>query len=270
MLINMCFLEYSKRNIAENFSQPIDYFPLSRNARKVDIWSPAPELQDPDVSMVVIGGGGAFRCPGLDTWQFMHDVATAMPAHVPIVIWGMGINDHGRFDRNYGELLTSLENRPNVLIGLRDCFYSRYVPCASCMRPEFDASFTIQHEIGLYVHHDLDIPLDHPRMSNQIEGDPITYFGRVIEFLGSCETVLTTTYHGAYWATLLKRKVIVVSPFSNKFFGFKHEPAIVQEPRWVRDALPFARSYEHALTECRQANREFYAAVLDLQKTLVA
>lgn len=31
-----------------------------------------------------------------------------------------------------------------------------------------------------------------------------------VSFLGSSEVVLTTSYHGLYWATLLGRKVIVL------------------------------------------------------------
>jgi len=268
MLINLCFLEYAKANIAENFTQPMDYFPLSREARKVQLSSTAPELQDPHVSTLIIGGGGVPRGRDVDRWVTLHEIAAAVSSHMPIVIWGMGINDHGRFDRNYGEILLSLERRRNVLIGMRDFFYARYVPCASCMRPEFDADVTVQHEIGVYVHHSYDIPLCYPTMSNEVQGDPVSYFRRVIQFLGSCETIVTNTYHGAYWATLLNRKVIVVNPFSNKFLGFKHEPVIVQDAARVGYAARFAQRYSNALSESRQANIDFCAQVLEFRNTL--
>jgi polysaccharide pyruvyl transferase WcaK-like protein len=268
MIINPCFVTYATTNIAEHFTQPVDYFKFSGDVKKVPLSRPASDYLDPSVTMIIVGGGGIVRDEKTNAWLWLKAIADQAPT-LPIVIWGMGINDHGRFDRNYDETLSDLESRPNVLIGLRDAFYRCHVPCASCMRPEFDTAFPVQHEIGLYVHHAFDLQLACPRMSNQVSGNPISYFWRVLQFLGSCDVVVTNTYHGAYWATLLKRKVIVVAPFSNKFLGFKHEPIIIHDISWLTTAVKIARSYPHALSESRQANIAFYQRALSLQQALV-
>jgi hypothetical protein len=56
------------------------------------------------------------------------------------------------------------------------------------------------------------------------------------------DVVVANTYHGAYWATLLGRRVIVAAPFSNKFFGFRHEPVIVRDMEEVGPAIKSARA----------------------------
>jgi exopolysaccharide biosynthesis predicted pyruvyltransferase EpsI len=83
-----------------------------------------------------------------------------------------------------------------------------------------------------------------------------TDLAQVIAFLGSAETVLTSTYHGAYWSTLLGKKVVVVDPFANRFFGMKHMPAIGAAEN-LQTLRGNARAYPEALEECRAANRSF-------------
>ena len=90
-----------------------------------------------------------------------------------------------------------------------------------------------------------------------------TNLEKVLCFLGSANTVLTSSYHGAYWATLLGRNVIIVNPFSSKFFGFKHTHPIVDESNWKAKQKE-VRSYPEALEECRRANVEFLEKVLNL------
>jgi hypothetical protein len=263
LILNVCYLSYTV-NLGDTLTHPVDYFDWDLTVKKVPLvpFSPAP-----NVAALIIGGGGITRDPrsNMNKWLELRTIVDRTPATVPVVIWGMGINDHGRLDRRYDETLADLERRPNVLIGLRDSFYERHVPCASCMRPEFDGTFAVQHEVGFYLHHTNDIPFNvamrGPMMSNQVQGDRLAYFGRVIEFLGSCETVITNSYHGAYWATLLNKRVVVLAPFSNKFVGLQHEPVIVKDTAWLTRARQDARTYPQALAESRRANRAFYDEV---------
>jgi hypothetical protein len=263
MLLNPCYIHYAKINVAEHFTQPVDYFDFADTARKIPI-SVATKYLDSGVTAVIAGGGGIYG----EAWKNLTSIAERLPSSIPLVVWGMGINDHDRLDRNYPEELGVLESKPNVMLGLRDTFYRTYVPCASCMRPEFDARFATEREIGLYVHQDFNVTVPYPTMSNRVVGDPLTCFWRVLKFLGSCDVVVTNTYHGAYWATLLNRRVIVVAPFSNKFFGFRHEPVMIPNIAGLQNVLPLAKSYPTALTECRAANRLFYERVLAFQREI--
>jgi hypothetical protein len=257
MIFNLCFADSSSLNVAEHFTQPIDYFSFDAPVKKITV-SAFTRAHLADASALIMGGSGIFND---ETWQKIHDIVNWAPSTMPIVMWGMGLNDHGRFDKHYNPLLHDIESHPNVTIGMRDCFYKNYVPCVSCMRPELDSKFEIEVPIGFYVHQIHEINLHYPTMSNKVTGRPLEHLWFVLKFLGSCETVVTNTYHGAYWATLLGRKVIVVSPFSNKFFGFKHEPVIIQDVRFLGRVTSVARRYEHALEECRRINRDFYARV---------
>ena len=90
----------------------------------------------------------------------------------------------------------------------------------------------------------------------------------MINFLGSAELVITNSYHGAYWATLLKRKVVVMQPFSSKFLGFRH-PLVVANNFDITDIknLPV---YPNALKEAREANSKFAKKVLNKIKAILS
>ena len=119
------------------------------------------------------------------------------------------------------------------------------------MHEEFGKSHEIATEVVCYEHGRHPLLIDgFPTMRNT-ERD----FVRVIRFLGSAETVLTNTYHGMYWATLLGRKVITF-PSSSKFHGFKYPVAMSTPDAW-KSARSKAVSSPEALAECRAANIRF-------------
>ena len=84
----------------------------------------------------------------------------------------------------------------------------------------------------------------------------------IIEILGSSDTVITNSYHGVYWATLLGRKVVCI-PWGSKFNMFKHPPTMATERNWV-EKIEKAKSYPEALEDCRKANIAFYNDVKNL------
>ncbi len=263
MVLNFCFSEYAKANIAENFTQPVDYFWNGSPVRKLSIWQDPTDEEVEGATLVVFGGGGIQP----KAWRRIRDLVECFPPWLLCVIWGMGINDHGRFDQHYPAELAWLEARPNVRIGLRDRFYRKYVPCASCMHPKFETVREVHRPLGLYVHHLYDLELDGPRLTNVTGGDVATSFSAVLDFLGSSEVVVTNTYHGAYWATLLGRRAVVVSPFSNKFFGFPFEPLVFQDCATLAAVgmpalIELAPRYPDALAQCRSINFAFHRLVI--------
>jgi hypothetical protein len=260
MILNLCYMAPPRTNVGDRLAHPTDYFVWDDPVVKQSLLAPVAE----DVRaarMLIIGGGGIVRHPARNDWQQLRRVVDMAPISTPVVIWGMGINDQGRLDTTYDDCLRYLEGRDNVLIGLRDVMYSNCVPCVSCMRRELDEKYKIERRVGLYSHEAYEVPLDIPRMSNRFEGDPYTYFREVIQFLGSSEIIITNSYHGAYWATLLGRKVIVTQVFSNKFLGLPFQPMIVQDPRNCERSVDYldehAKRYDEALSESRERNRVF-------------
>ena len=175
----------------------------------------------------------------------------------PRILWGAGINSRDKecdaYSIEYPDYLNSFH-----LVGIRDWNTDyRWVPCASCMHSAFDNEYEIKNEFVWFEHKKrlidtkyFDI-LPSPRLLNT--GQNIE---QIIEFLGSAETVITNSYHGVYWATLLNRKVVCV-PWGNKFNMFKHPPIMANEKNWC-EKINEAKSYPDALTECREANLNFY------------
>ncbi len=90
------------------------------------------------------------------------------------------------------------------------------VPCASCMHPAFDLALDIapEHDVVRYsaarrveVHE----PTDAPHMTNE-DGS----IEEAVRFIASGRKIVTSSYHGAYWAQLLGREVELVS-WGSKF-----------------------------------------------------
>lgn len=235
-------------NTGDKFSTPTKYFDFLKNIRNLDITElPLDKFSKEIEDKIIIFGGGRF----LEQDYFMDYMNALLEAKTRLLIgWGIGHNVHGACDILYNSYKYS---ERFDLLGVRDgTGFFEWVPCASCMHPIFDKTFEVKNKIVVYEHKNFPlrgISADFPKMKN---GDD---FEDVIEFLGSAELVITNSYHGAYWATLLKRRVIVTQPFSSKFFGFRH-PLVVANNFDVRDIYNIP-VYPNALTEAREANLEF-------------
>ncbi len=128
------------------------------------------------------------------------------------------------------------------------------------MHPLFDSDYPVLHPVVMYNHWEYGVekPFAMPELRNNTAS-----FDEIIKFLASGEIVITTSFHGAYWATLLGRRVIVVEPFSWKFYTFRHPPVIAKASQ-LRHAMSQACPYPQALKECREANERFGSKVFEL------
>lgn len=238
-------------NVGDWFCAPNRYYPLSGSER--DIMGLDTTLL---VGHVVVGGGGLIA----KTFHgAMTDLAAARPQLRSLTAWGVGESEHvardGQFVPPYaGDYPLYLDAFD--LVGVRDFgTRQRWVPCASCLHPLFDHTWPILGTIGIYQHKRIAIPIDGlPRRSNT--GQDLE---RAIRFLGSYEVIITNSYHGAYWATLLGRRVIAI-PNMSKMYRMAHPPVICRAERWQR-YVDATRTYPDALAECRAANECFYADV---------
>jgi hypothetical protein len=273
------------QNIGDMLSAPIHYFPF-----------PGMEKQSADLRQVdgaiadhhtIIGGGGLLFPRFLEAIQSLGNTAS----RGRLIAWGVGQQTYGNsFDTNrlksfaYGDYLDRFD-----LVGIRDINMGYdWVPCASCMHPAFDRPRTIQHEFVVFSHKKFQLHIgDFPRMTHTNDS-----LEEVLDFLGSGETILTSSYHGAYWGTLLGRKVLAF-PFSSKFATFKHQPELFPVKKWSDSAwkIQFLKkviyesryknkfvcetegwqaaaqkciTYSECLEECRDRNQWFYERVLSL------
>lgn len=259
------------KNVGDLFCAPAQYFPLG-DRMEILGWKQS-ECQDvetrklwkekfQEASTIVVGGGGLlcsdFFKPGLDY------IFQEKNPDTRVVIWGAGHNEWQLSD--WRKIKCEIElPHPYDLIGVRDFGHQHeWVPCPSCLHPAFDAVTPPEHEVVLYAHEATllnpktraVLPTEFPTLSNSAD------FETAIKFLSSGDLVLTDSYHGLYWATLLGRRVIAF-PTSSKFYDVKHAAPLCDPRDWQRFANLAVR-YPLALRECRDANTRFYEKVMQL------
>lgn len=238
------FHRRNPKNIGDMMSTPVPHFNILAKFATIEIFRYR-ERQDLHLKPVIIGGGGLFSNEFFA--DRLADIVASAPRH--LICWGAGQNTHDSAVVSYPDVLRNFD-----LVGLRDHGSPyEWVPCASCMDPAFDNQQHPVHEVVLYNH--TDFPGLKASGLPELENS-VTDFSAVITFLASGATVVTTSYHGAYWATLLGRRVVVINPFSSKFHAFRHPPVLARDSDW-KSALARAVSYPDALEECRDANKRF-------------
>lgn len=248
-------------NVGDAFCAPNRYFGI--NGPMQDILA----LDQPNLSGVVIVGGG-----GLIAQTFasaMTALADCRPRLDALIGWGLGESLH--VDRKGGMVMPFADALPEYLgafdlLGVRDFGTPyRWTPCASCMWPEFDqVRERPSKPFVIYAHKRIPIPINGPDVLTN-DGNDIS---AVLDFLASGEVVITNSYHGAYWATLLGRRVVAI-PNMSKLYRLKHAPVLGRAEHW-RQLADVAVAYPEALSECREANAAFFADVTALCESLGA
>jgi hypothetical protein len=243
------FHRRNPRNVGDMSCTPPLYVPELARTPSLDIFRCQAAI-DLRKKAVIIGGGGLLGHSAFV--RHLSNVSDSGADH--LVFWGGGQNVHGTRTVAYPEILSKF-----TLVGIRDHGSPfPWVPCISCLHEEFDQPKQVTNEIVVYSHREFVLSgINHlPALTNS-ESD----IRKVIRFLASGETIVTTSYHGAYWGTLLGRRVVVVDPFSSKFFAFRHPPVLCSADDW-RAGVQRAASYPHSLAECRAANVEFAERVI--------
>ncbi|WP_411827754.1 hypothetical protein [Luteolibacter sp. AS25] len=174
-----------------------------------------------------------------------------------IVFWGGGIRDISKYRSFLTKKAKALPNAKKTLYGVRDVgFGDQWVPCVSCISDNFDKKYDITSEYVVFQHHRQNIDLPFPKMINdQAE------FSEAVGFLGSAEKVITNSYHGAYWATLLGKEVFIYNEINDKISMLKWKPTFCEKDEWKGNTN--AVTYPNALGEAREANLKFHEMVMN-------
>jgi len=238
-------------NIGDLMSSPFQYFRITKPLYKLDI-EPL-TLVSPFFSArrepLVLGGGGLF---------FFETAVNGLLTQYrgPVIGWGIGQNGPLVEKTN-----TRIQTGKFALLGVRDWQSEHdWVPCSSCLAPELEAFRDIQpeHDFVLYDHQHTPLPIEgHPRLTNACMD-----FSKVVAFLASGETVVTNSYHGAYWARLLGRRVVAL-PFSNRLLSMRYPP-VIANARDYRQCAKEARAELGALEVCRESNLRFASRVSEI------
>lgn len=281
------------RNAGDLKSSPHLYFKFKAEQATIDVMELEKIPNWCTYDAVIVGGGGLLQ----DDW-FMPALAHLRENfHGRIIVWGIGFNNqfsqktihfapswarlvrlycgwllHGRAfcvevptKRQESTVRRDDWLKRGDLVGIRD--YNKgfdWVPCASCMDESIDRhrDTAPKHKLVIVDHPDAcRIELRGvPRISN-LNSD----FADILAFIASGETLLSSSYHAAYWGLLLGRRVVVV-PWSEKFYGFKHPIPACSRRGELSDCIARSRSYPEALSECRDRNLEFIGKAADLLK----
>ncbi len=235
----------SKGNTGDIESSPTFYFFPQATRNDVRGYNPREIPRDANL---IIGGGGLFRENWYPKLQWLIENTRRS------VIWGAGTNDGKTRVPSLPAFLKKMS-----LVGVRDYGLGHeWVPCASCMNKLFDVPRTPKHAVIRYEYKRAPIAIDElPRLTNYDAN-----FAAVLDYLGSGETIITSSYHGMYWGLLLNRKVLVCNPTSSKFFTMKYPVPVCTPENW-REAVRRQTSYSEALGECRAANISFAKRVAE-------
>lgn len=250
------FHKKTQTNIGDFFSNPSRYYDFG-NCASFDLYD------DIDINSndVVVGGGGLIHKKFQNRIQqlFSKDCGNK-------ILWGVGHN----FGRKH---VTKSKDRvifPDWLdqvdaLGVRDWvdgYHDYYVPCSSCMHPAFDKLYTTTHDVAFFTHAYKSTFI--PEKTDYHLKNNAKDFYEVIDFLGRANTIVTDSYHGAYWGQLLGKDVRVVS-WSIKFDLMKYTPTYIQN---IRDWKSFGPQQipGNFLSECRDLNNQFYNKVRNINK----
>lgn len=240
-----------KNNVGDYYCNPSRYFDFP-NVQSGELLHNKFPIQD---QTIVIGGGGLIHKKFSDHIQRL---IAKNPKHT--VLWGIGHNFNNKAVAKGAKFYPDFLDKCS-LVGIRDYINKDlYLPCVSCMHPAFDKSYTVKHKVAYFTHAfkskyqytDGDVQMPNSNMD----------FDNVIEFLGSANTIITDSYHGAYWAQLLGKDVRVLS-WSVKFNHMKHQPTMLPHISQWQDTSP-SIAPSGFLEECRSLNNKFYQDFLNL------
>lgn len=287
------------RNAGDFWSPPTRYFKFSTETKSVGIWNEKGQNY-PLNGDVIIGGGGLLgnssfeeqlyhicrnRIGKLISWGLGHNRPSydikSPRAHNMIRYTGWrksvrimkgrlvswGLVPRPRLPKIEFDTLRDLMNMFD-LHGVRDYGYGHnWVPCASCMHPLLDKyrNRPIENEVVVFYHSShMRLYINDLPCQGNIDMD----LEAILEFLSSGQTIITSTYHGAYWGIMLGRKVIVV-PWSTRFLGFKYPVCLCHDLLDLRRCLKEASAFPEALEECREVTKAFAKRVGDLLRVEV-
>ncbi|MFN9658781.1 MAG: hypothetical protein ACK6BC_00130 [Cyanobacteriota bacterium] len=240
------------QNVGDLASSPFNYFATDKPVYKMNFWDlDAGQKPRPNFIPIVLGGGGLYYSP-----ETILKLATTHKG--PLIAWGLGRNSSSSINNS----AIYLGEEQFSLFGVRDWDDERiWVPCVSCMSYLFDyhRKSTPLHDVVVYEHKDMPISIatsGFPVLKNSDK------FENIIKFLASGDTVLTNSYHGVYWATLLGKKVLAI-PSSNRFTAFRFPPVLTTLDEWM-SSIYKGKSYPDSLEICQEQNLNFSLLVQNI------
>jgi len=250
-------------NAGDYWSSPLKYYNFDkfkvRQVHFIDFWEKLngnenfKDLNTKD-SLVVIGGGGLLTTQD----NFIQKTTEHLIENNKVILWGIGSNTQVK------PAFEILKHENILLHGIRDTSYNLnypYLPCPSCKHILFDKKYEEVDEIGIIEHPRLPIDiLNIDKITNKSSIDDI------LNFIGSKKIIISSTYHGVYWAQLMNKKVIYYSEsneVNSKIINLKHRVNICNKFNYMEKIQNISHC-ENLLEESRKLNDEFYKKVINI------
>lgn len=254
-------------NLGDRKSGVALYFDFPLPVKCIDIKNINLSKEELENSYIIIGGGGHIHLPSPEYNNgIIKPLEELMGLSKWTTVWGIGSNIHGGSKAFFPDCLNKAR-----LIGIRDSTSRYWVPDPSCMSPIFDTcskDISIRNSV-VYEHRDMPLAFHHISNRMMCEGAKFEF---VIPFLASAKTIITNSYHGAYWGKLLGRNVIIPDPYSSKFYTIHPDINILANTPSRNQYLDVYYS-SHLLTpspfldQCRSASTDFYnRVIIDIYK----
>jgi len=266
MIRKIIFVSFSGRNAGEHYCNPSLYYNFPIRSERISFSKFFNHANIERGNLYIIGGGGL-----LDTNTNSNRVFMSLPDKNKYVLWGAGTNrlilDNVNWVYGDDEINPEIDQLSNfTLVGRRDFnmdgLQYDYVPCASCKIEELRMERPIRRRIGILDHVTFhNSPLTYERMNMDLK---LYSINNILEFIASSKVIVTSSYHGMYWATLMKKKVIVGIDWSTKFHYFKYPPVLFSGD--IEKDIKECKIYPESLEESIQANDNFYNKILEKVK----
>ncbi len=244
-------------NLGDLSCCPADGFPVFDHCERLHVT----EWESVESGVPLIFGGGGLFMPGTS------GIFRAAAQRHPVAVWGAGLNfQREQFSPEVEDALV-YGLKQCALVGVRNFSFAHkhgfvHVPCPSATSTAFNY-LNYEGPIHLcraYEHYDRRFA--GARIPSLTNTSPSFY--EAIRWIAGSRFLVTNSYHGAYWASLLGRQVILWNPqhFGNRFVDLT-APTVrnFEELFTTIGALSGFRSAP-CLDAARQENRDFCKRIL--------
>ncbi len=244
---------YEAQNTGEMACSPFEYFGKEFSSYYDCLCHDLRSLNLKKISAndwVILGGGGLFEVRE----DFQQTINLILNRTYKVISWSCGHNHH-----NERVINSKIDYSKFFMLTVRDFGMQNqeYLPCVSCMNRELEKEAQAVRKFGIIEH--LDYPINAweiDKISNSFSIYSIT------KFISESECIITNSYHCLYWASLMKKKVLLYEPFSSKFSNFEFKPVLIDRNTDLNKAFDDAVIYEKSLQKCREMNENFKTKLL--------
>ena len=204
---------------------------------------------------IILGGGGLFENEPL-IQEYINRMLDLCGC---VIGWSVGF--HKREDVKME--MPEIDYSRFALLSIRDYDYPiklEYVPCVTCLLPQLRKKRESKNTLAVINHTAYPITDSGlPIIDNSVGIDEMT------DFIAESDTILTSSYHAAYWALLMGKKTIVAYTWANKFKHFKCKPVLLDSlsveivNKVIADGE--AKTYDGWLDECVDLNDKYFEKV---------